>query len=86
MSAGTAPPSSETAVLVSGPELAEYAAEPYSTIDHWADFGLLVFAYRGRRRVFDRALNLARCARIRALQEKGMNLAAIRALLEEDDK
>lgn len=69
--------------VVSGPRLADLANEPYSTIDHWSDLGLLPFTYRGRRRLYDRASALHRCQVIRRMQEQGMNLAGIRIVLED---
>ncbi len=63
-------------------ELTALANEPLSTIDHWADLGLLPFARKGRRRLFDPERSLERCARIRELQNEGQSLPHIRDILE----
>jgi DNA-binding transcriptional MerR regulator len=58
--------------------LAQLTGEPLSTIDHWADMGLLEFRKWGHRRLFDPALNADRCREIRAMQQSGMTLTMIR--------
>lgn len=66
---------------VSAQELARKAGETYDTIDLWSGRGLLCFERRGRKRLNDTAANLSRIKRIRALQNKGHSLEAIRGSL-----
>jgi DNA-binding transcriptional MerR regulator len=69
---------------VSGKVLAEMTGEPYSTIDHWTDVGLVPCIRRGRRRLYDPAVAVVRCERIRELQQDGMSLATMRTEFEAD--
>ena len=64
--------------MCSAQELARRAGETYDAIDHWSGRGLLRFQRRGRRRLYDAVVNLKRIKRIRALQNKGHSLEAIR--------
>lgn len=73
-----APKPSET---VTSRQLAELSDESYTTIDHWADMGLLRYMRRGRNRVYDRDLNLRLCRRIRELQQEDKSLSVIRVEL-----
>lgn len=64
-------------------ELAELSQEPYTTIDHWSELGLLRFNRRGRRRKYEATSSLERCRKIRSMQEQGMNLVSIKKVLAE---
>jgi len=63
--------------LVSSKALAEAADESYDAVDHWSEKGLLPFKRNGRRRLYEVSL-VSRIRKIRALQDKGYSLDAIR--------
>ncbi len=72
----------DDADLVPTLELAKALRESYDRIDHWAGEGLLIFQRRGRRRLFPLAVNVDRCRKIKALQDEGFSLPAIRKELD----
>jgi DNA-binding transcriptional MerR regulator len=65
-------------VYLTTKELAEVAAEPYDTIDHWSGEDLLEYRLLGRNRFYVKDVNLKRCKRIRELQNDGHTLRAIK--------
>ena len=68
-------------LTVTAKQLSTLVEETYDTIDHWADRGLLPYTKKGRIRHFPRAESIYRCKKIRQLQNKDFNLAAIRDVL-----
>lgn len=65
-------------------QLAEIVGEPYSTIDHWSELGLLRFRVKGRTRLYPREENVFRCKRIRKLQNERFLLSNMRSILDRE--
>jgi DNA-binding transcriptional MerR regulator len=63
--------------LVSAEELARLAGEPYNTIDYWTERKALICKRVGRRRLFNRKINLSRIKFIRQRQGRGHSIDGI---------
>jgi DNA-binding transcriptional MerR regulator len=71
---------------ITAQELADACDERLAAINHWTTIGLLnVVGRDGRTRLYDRQKSIARCAKIRELQNKGYLLGNIRDQLADGE-